>query len=96
MCTKEHWELCNKTPAYYEAKKFALELEEYARLQGYKPKRIKIRTKEQIVKGGFGKADAQVVWTDGPEDWALTLDYASASGVYYQAEDGHTVSFYLS
>ena len=28
-------------------------------------------TKEQIIKGGFSKADAQVIWEDGPKEWAL-------------------------
>lgn len=97
MCTREQWEVWKDSPAYHEATKFAIELQEFARAQGYKPKHIKIKTKEQIVKGGYSKADAQVVWAEGPDNWATELEYNQPTGnVYYIAENGHTVSFYLS
>ncbi len=97
MCTREHWDAWKDSPAYHEAKKFALELAEFAKTQGYKPKHIKIKTKEQVIKEGYSKADAQVVWTDGPKNWANELEYIESNKhVYYIPENGHTVSFYLS
>jgi len=95
MCTKEHWERCNASEAYYAANKFAIELEEYAREIGYNGKGIKIRNKEQIVRSGLGKADAQVVWEEGPKDWALEFALKNDTLVSRVAEDKDTVSFYL-
>lgn len=94
MCTEKQWEACNTSEAFHAATKFAIALEETARQQGYKPKTIKIRTKEQIIKGGFGKSDAQVVWTDGPTDWTDTINRASFQNIDYVVESPGTVAFY--
>ena len=93
MCTEKHWELCNTSEAFYAAKQFALTLEENARLLGYKPKTIRVRTKEQIIKGGFGKADAQVIWDEGPDLWTEHVEVGSSDGIDCIIE-GNTVSFY--
>ena len=93
MCTEKHWELCNTSAAYHAATQFALTLEEQARLQGYKPKTIKVKTKEQIIRQGIGKADAQVIWEEGPEGWTDYVEVGSASDIDYIIE-GNTVSFY--
>ena len=93
MCTEEHWELCNTSAAFYAATQFALALEETAKQQGYKPKTIRIRTKEQIIKGGFGKSDAQVIWKEGPENWALSISASLTDDTDYIVEND-TVSFY--
>lgn len=92
MCTEKHWELCNTSAAYYAATKFAIALEEQAKLDGHKPKTIRVRTKEQIIKGGFGKSDAQVVWDDF-QGWAECIEVISTSDTDYIIE-GNTVSFY--
>ena len=96
MCTKKQWERCNASEAYYAAKKFALELEEEAKKLGYCSKGIKIRNKEQVIKGGFGKSDAQVIWEGGPKDWALGFVPETKGTVSKVAEECDTVSFYLT
>jgi len=93
MCTTEHWELCNTSAAYHAATQFALALEETAKQQGYKPKTIRIRNKEQIIKGGFGKSDAQVIWKEGPDGWATNISASLATDIDYIIEKD-TVSFY--
>jgi hypothetical protein len=93
MCTEKHWELCNNSAAFHAATRFALALEETAKQQGFKPKTIKIRTKEQIIKGGFGKSDAQVIWKEGPEDWATNISASLTNDIDYIVEKD-TVSFY--
>jgi len=95
MCTREQWERCNASEAYHAAKKFALELEQHAKKLGYNDKGIRIRNKEQVIKGGFGKADAQVIWEDGPKEWALELSPEDRRAVSTVAETDSTVSFYL-
>lgn len=96
MCTKEHWQQCNTSDAYRAAIKFALELEEYAKKLGHNGKTIRIRNKEQIIKGGFGKSDAQVIWEDGPEDWTLELMPNTEHSVSTVSERNDTVSFFIS
>jgi hypothetical protein len=93
MCTEKQWKLCNTSAAYHAATKFALTLEEQARLEGFKPKTIRIRNKEQITRGGFGKSDAQVIWEEGPEGWADCIEVAASLDTDYIIE-GNTVSFY--
>jgi hypothetical protein len=93
MCTEEQWEVCNTSKAYHAAKQFALILEEQARLEGFKPKSIKVRTKEQVIKGGFGKADAQVIWDEGPELWTEHVKVGPSDDTDCTVE-GNTVSFY--
>ena len=94
MCTIQQWELCNTSEAFHAATQFAYALEETARQQGYKPKTIKIRTKEQIIKGGFGKSDAQVIWTEGPADWTDIINKTLFQNIDYVVESPSTVAFY--
>lgn len=93
MCTVEHWEMCKTSAAYKAATKFATALEETAKQLGYKPKTIKIRSKEQIIKSGLGKADAQVIWEEGPIDWAANIKSSLADDIDYTITK-NTVSFY--
>ena len=94
MCLRKHWEKYDSSPAYHAAKKLSLELEELAKIEGYK-RNIILRKKHTIIKDGFGKADAQIVWVDGPEDWAIYF-YADGEnlGVDCVAENSYTLSFY--
>ena len=95
MCTKEQWEQCNASEAFHAAKKFAMELEQHAKTAGHNSKGIKIRNKEQIIKGGFGKADAQVIWEGGPKEWALDFSPENKQAVSAMIESSSTISFYL-
>ena len=94
MCTNKQWEESNNSEAFYAATKFAFALEERAREQGYKPKTIKIRTKEQIIKGGFGKSDAQVIWKEGPNNWTESINITLFKNIDYIIEESNIVSFY--
>lgn len=95
MCTRQHWEQCNASEAYYAAKRFAFELEEYAKKTGHNSRSIRVRSKEQIIKSGLTKADAQVVWEDGPKDWALEFAIKHDTAVSRITEGSDTVSFYI-
>lgn len=94
MCTMDQWESCKTSEAYRAATQFALILEETARQQGYKPKAIKIRTKEQIIKNGIGKSDAQVIWEEGPDNWTDNIVAVLFNNIDYVVEEPNTVSFY--
>lgn len=95
MCLRKHWEKYEASPSYHAAKKFSLELEEIARTLGYNKHNIRVRTKAHIIKEGFSKADAQVIWEDGPEDWAADFYVTREQiGVDCIAENSYTLSFY--
>lgn len=94
MCTTEHWELCKTSEAYHAATQFAFILEETAKQQGYKSRTIKIRTKEQIIKNGLGKSDAQVIWEEGPDNWTDSIVTVLFNNIDYVVEGPDTVSFY--
>ena len=95
MCLRKHWEKYNDSPAYHAAKKISLELEEFAKSAGYNKQNIRVRSKGHIIKEGFSKADAQVVWEDGPFDWTSGF-YSTRDelGVDCIAENSYTLSFY--
>jgi hypothetical protein len=94
MCLRKHWEKYDTSPAYHAAKRLSLELEELAKVAGYK-RSIIVKKKHTIIKEGFGKADAQVIWEDGPEDWAISFYIENtALDVDCVAENSFTLSFY--
>jgi len=93
MRTQPHWDECLAEIAYVEANSIALQLKEYAKLNRYDCKGIKVLNKQQIFDKG-GRSNAQIVWTEGPEDWAYTTEPTVISSVYTEAHDGQTLSFY--
>lgn len=94
MCLKKHLEKYQSSPAYHAAVIVSLELKEVAKHTGGKTSNIYVRKKSQIVRTGFSKADAQVVWEDGPEDWATDFIMKEETGAVCIAENGYTLSFY--
>lgn len=95
MCLKKHWEKYYTSPAYHAAKRISLELEELAKNSGYNKHNIRVRSKGHIIKDGFSKADAQVVWEDGPVGWANGFYIIrDENGVDCIAENSYTLSFY--
>ena len=95
MCLRQHWEKYKTSPAYHTAKKISLELEEFARKSGHNKHNIRVRNKGYIIKEGFSKADAQVVWEDGPDGWANSFYITQNElGVDCIAENSYTLSFY--
>lgn len=94
MCVKQHWQEANHTLSHTAAQKFALQLGEYARNNGYDPRGIKVRDRRHIIKQGFGKAEAQVVWHEGPTDWVENITIISDDGICCMPENRYTLSFY--
>ncbi len=94
MCVNQHWHRANHTLSHTAAQKFALHLEEYARKHGYDPKGIKVRDRKHIIKNGYGKAEAQVVWQEGPVDWVENITLISDCEICCTPENSHTLSFY--
>lgn len=94
MCVKQHWQEANHTRSHTFAQKFALQLEEYARKHGYDPRGIKIRDRKYIIKHGYGKAEAQIVWQEGPEDWIEHITLIADSDICCTPENSYTLSFY--
>lgn len=94
MCVKQHWEEANHTHSHKAAQKFALQLEEFARKNGYDPKGIKVKNRKHIIKQGFGKAEAQVVWQEGPIGWVDYISFVSDNLTCCAPENDYTLSFY--
>jgi hypothetical protein len=91
---KKHREKYLSSPSFHAAQRLFIELEEIARTQGKRKSAI-IKDKTRIMREGFSKADAQVIWEDGPEDWAeLFIFHNDTFGVDYVIENGYTISFY--
>lgn len=90
---KKHREKYKSSPSYHAAQRLFLELDELARRQGKGT--VIFKDKTRIVREGFSKADAQIIWEDGPEDWAeFVLIQPDNFSVDYVIENGYTVSFY--
>lgn len=92
MRTKAHWELCKNLTSYHAAQHIGLQLKELARQQGLHPNGVKILSKQETHANGK-IADAQVTWSEGPINWTHELAL-SVPGVWTEAEDPFTLSFY--
>ena len=93
MCVRQHWKEANNT-SHRDAQEFATQLREFAKTTGYNSRSIRIRTKQEIMREAHTKADAQIVWEDGPTDWAYEMKYGQVGTSYCSPENGNTVSFY--
>jgi hypothetical protein len=60
---------------------------------GHRLHNIKVLSKEEVNRQG-GYADAQVVWHEGPADWAVNLEIRPVLSVWAEAENEFTISFY--
>ena len=93
MCVRQHWEETKNT-SHLDALEFITHLREFAKTNGYSTKKIRIRNKQEIMRQDHSKADAQVIWEDGPEDWTYSIEYKQIGTSYCTPENGKTVSFY--
>ena len=96
MKTDKHWKEWENTPAHCEAIRHALSLSEYAKLMGYQYKGIKVLTKREAHERGHPVADSQILWEDGPEDWAYLVESQPvdpAVGSFVSTSD--SISFYV-
>lgn len=82
------------TEAYFIATQFATQLRELALVRGYNAKSIKVLTKGVKVCNKVVRADAMVVWVDGPENWANEIEIKTFEFVWAEPNDMHSISFY--
>lgn len=93
MRTKAHWDECKLLASYHAAQSLACQLRDNMKECGNKLQKIKVLSKEEVNRHG-GYADAQVVWQEGPIDWAANLAIHTVSSVWAEAENEFTISFY--
>jgi len=93
MRTKAHWDECKMLASYHAAQSLACQLRDNMKDYGHNLHGIKVLSKEEVDRRG-GHADAQVVWQDGPFDWASNLAIHTISSVWAEAENEFTISFY--
>lgn len=93
MRTQLHWDECLAEIAYFEANSIALELKEYAKINQYDSRGIKVLNKQQVFDR-HETGDAQIVWLEGPEDWAYLNQPNVPKSVYTEAHNGQALSFY--
>jgi len=93
MRTKAHWDECKMLASYHAAQSLACQLRD--NMKGYSNKLhgIKVLSKEDVNKHG-GFADAQVVWHEGPLDWAAKVQMHNVSSVCAEVDNEYTISFY--
>lgn len=91
MRTKAHWDECKTLPSYHAAQNLAWHLRTNMSCQ--KLHGIKVLSKEEVNRHN-GYADAQVIWHDGPEDWALNIKLLNVPGICAEVDNGYTISFY--
>ncbi|BDR25786.1 hypothetical protein RVBP17_1710 [Pseudomonas phage sp. 30-3] len=92
MRTKKHWDECLFSLSYETAQHMAFELKEFAKQAGFNPNGIKVLSKKQIHK--YVKADAAIMWGEGPECWANSLLFKDLLGVYVSTYKGNTILFH--
>lgn len=78
----------------YAAEKFAEELRELAKASGMDHRGIKVIPKKQLIKSKHTKADARVVWKDGPPGWQYQISSNIVGNAYLEPETNNSISFY--
>jgi hypothetical protein len=78
----------------YAAEKFAQELRELAKASGFDHRGIKVIPKRKLIKNKHTKADARVVWPDGPPGWQYKISSHIIGDAYLEPESNNAVSFY--
>lgn len=86
MQTKKHWQDCNTLPSYITANSIALQLKEFAKGIGYDHRDISVYSKEQARKSGI-RADAVVVWKNGPIDWIDELEIIEYPHIFIEKDN---------
>lgn len=93
MKTKKHWDECKQLPSYDAALRFALQLKEAAKAQGFDPHGIKVFSKEEVYQHGR-IADSEVRWCNGPLNWPKKIGFTEVPGICIESHDCFSVSFY--
>lgn len=78
----------------YAAEKFAEELRELAKASGIDYRGIKVIPKRKLIKSKHTKADARVVWKDGPSGWQYQISSHIVGDAYLEPESNGAVAFY--
>lgn len=74
------------------AQQVAWQLRELAKTRGYDPRGIKVLTKGKSCHKV--RADAQVSWKEGPENWAREIEIYESDLVFVEPTSEDTLSFY--
>lgn len=95
MRTSQHWDECKNLLAFIAAEKLAFSLRQEAIKRKLDPKGIRVLSKQSVFNQTVNVyADAQVVWLEGPIDWAYTIVLTNFVGVCSEAHCGQVISFY--
>lgn len=86
MQTKQHWQECNYLQSYIAANNIALQLKEFAKEIGYDHRDINVYNKEQSRKHRI-RADAVVVWKNGPIDWIDNINLKNHHNVCIEKDN---------
>jgi hypothetical protein len=91
------WDQSKQSNAYSVALSWAEQLKNYAKDTGNNPKEIRIVEKRQLTMSQQKHADCQIVWRNGPDDWAYDLTVGKVlnnESVCVEAHTGNSLSFY--
>lgn len=78
----------------YAAEKLAHELREVAKASGFDHRGIKVISKKKLIKNEHTKADARVVWKNGPPGWQYQITSHMMGDAYLEPESHGAISFY--
>ena len=93
MRTEKHWEETKSSLSYEIARHAAFQLQEHVKALGYDPKGIKVLSKKQSRTSFETKADAILMWNEGPENWTSNVDLIARAGVCC-AVKGNLIEYY--
>jgi hypothetical protein len=88
------WDEYKKTQSYSIALSYMDQIKEFARTQGRDPRGVKIIDKKTLTESNVRHADCEIVWTEGPIDWADNIDLSPSLDVSIEAREGNRLTFY--
>lgn len=88
------WDEYKNSQSYLLALSFLDQIKEFARSQDLDPKGVKIIDKRTLTEHNIRHADCEIVWTEGPTNWADEIDLSTKLNVSIEAREGQRLTFY--
>jgi len=71
------------------------QIKEYAKAHNCDVKAIKLIGKKELLERGHHHAMCQILWTEGPQDWAyMIMNDSHLTNVWVEAHNGTSLTFY--
>lgn len=88
------WDEYKKSHSHTLALSFQDQIRDYARTLNLDPRGVRLLDKKTLTETNRRHADCEIVWSEGPDDWAYDIDLTTEYPVSIEAHSGSSLTFY--